>query len=231
MQAPQGSLYPALHRLENRGLLAADWKATETGREAKISQDENSIELQGPVKLLDSDGFWLETDRATVNRVDSIAHIPGAATFGKGRMTGSGVGLSYDEAHQILLIAQQARIKTVDEKANTVMEMASGNGMLDRLKHVVTLDSNVHVLRDKQIIDTDLANGRLNANNDAVTYVELHGNARVTGGTSIDTMNARQISLDYTEDGKTIDGTCKAPPQGVNETRLGCAPSAPPPPR
>jgi PadR family transcriptional regulator PadR len=25
-----------LHRLENRGLLAADWKATETGREAKF---------------------------------------------------------------------------------------------------------------------------------------------------------------------------------------------------
>src|SRR5437899_6781187 len=25
VQVPQGSLYPALHRLENRGLLAADW--------------------------------------------------------------------------------------------------------------------------------------------------------------------------------------------------------------
>jgi PadR family transcriptional regulator PadR len=35
VQAPQGSLYPALHRLENRQLLEADWKATETGREAK----------------------------------------------------------------------------------------------------------------------------------------------------------------------------------------------------
>src|ERR1700723_2614133 len=36
VQAPEGSLYPALHRLENRGLLAADWKETETGREAKF---------------------------------------------------------------------------------------------------------------------------------------------------------------------------------------------------
>jgi PadR family transcriptional regulator, regulatory protein PadR len=35
VQVPQGSLYPALHRLENRALLAADWKETETGREAK----------------------------------------------------------------------------------------------------------------------------------------------------------------------------------------------------
>lgn len=36
VQVPQGSLYPALHRMENRGLLAADWKETETGREAKF---------------------------------------------------------------------------------------------------------------------------------------------------------------------------------------------------
>lgn len=36
VQVPQGSLYPALHRLEYRGLLTADWKETETGREAKF---------------------------------------------------------------------------------------------------------------------------------------------------------------------------------------------------
>jgi transcriptional regulator len=36
VQVPQGSLYPALHRLENRGLLSASWRETETGREAKF---------------------------------------------------------------------------------------------------------------------------------------------------------------------------------------------------
>ncbi len=35
LQVQQGSLYPALHRLEDRGLLTADWKASETGRDAK----------------------------------------------------------------------------------------------------------------------------------------------------------------------------------------------------
>jgi transcriptional regulator len=35
-QLQQGSLYPALHRLENRGWLAADWRATDTGRDAKF---------------------------------------------------------------------------------------------------------------------------------------------------------------------------------------------------
>jgi PadR family transcriptional regulator, regulatory protein PadR len=36
VQVNQGSLYPALHRLEQRGWLKADWKESETGREAKF---------------------------------------------------------------------------------------------------------------------------------------------------------------------------------------------------
>jgi lipopolysaccharide export system protein LptA len=192
-----------------------------SGREIKLSKDENYFELTGPVELLDSDGFWLKTDRATVNRADSIAHVPEAATFGKGRMTGSGVGFSYDETRQILLISQKARIKTVDEAGKAVMEMASETAMLDRLQHLTTLDTNVHVVRDMQIIGTDAANGRLSVNNDVVTYVELHGNSRVTGGTSIESMTARDISLDYTEDGKTLEAVKMA--GGANVAMTGDA--------
>jgi transcriptional regulator len=36
LQIQQGSLYPALHRLENRKWLSADWQHTESGREAKF---------------------------------------------------------------------------------------------------------------------------------------------------------------------------------------------------
>lgn len=35
-QVPQGSLYPALHRLEERAWVEAEWKDTATGREAKF---------------------------------------------------------------------------------------------------------------------------------------------------------------------------------------------------
>jgi len=36
LQVTQGSLYPALHRLEQQGWLKAAWQASETGREAKF---------------------------------------------------------------------------------------------------------------------------------------------------------------------------------------------------
>jgi PadR family transcriptional regulator, regulatory protein PadR len=36
LQVTQGALYPALHRLEQQGWLRAEWRDTETGREAKF---------------------------------------------------------------------------------------------------------------------------------------------------------------------------------------------------
>jgi transcriptional regulator len=36
LQVTQGALYPALHRLEQQGWLRAEWRSTDTGREAKF---------------------------------------------------------------------------------------------------------------------------------------------------------------------------------------------------
>jgi len=54
VQVQQGSLYPALHRLENRGLLAAEWKETETGRRAKFY----SLTARGKTQLKDETESW-----------------------------------------------------------------------------------------------------------------------------------------------------------------------------
>src|SRR3954470_5977733 len=36
LQVQQGSLYPALHRLQHRGWIVSHWAETETGRKAKF---------------------------------------------------------------------------------------------------------------------------------------------------------------------------------------------------
>src|SRR5436309_14719538 len=54
VQVPQVSLYPALHRLENRGLLAADWEETESGREAKFYR----LTRQGRMQLETETASW-----------------------------------------------------------------------------------------------------------------------------------------------------------------------------
>jgi transcriptional regulator len=54
LQVQQGSLYPALHRLENKGLLSAEWKETETGREAKFYR----LTAKGRQQLKDETANW-----------------------------------------------------------------------------------------------------------------------------------------------------------------------------
>jgi transcriptional regulator len=54
VQVQQGSLYPALHRLENRGLLTAEWKMSETGREAKFY----SLTRRGRTQLGQEQANW-----------------------------------------------------------------------------------------------------------------------------------------------------------------------------
>ena len=54
VKVPEGSLYPARHRLENRGVLAADWKKTNTGREAKFY----SLTRKGRARLEKETASW-----------------------------------------------------------------------------------------------------------------------------------------------------------------------------
>jgi len=54
LQIQQGSLYPALHRLEYKKLLTARWKPSETGREAKFYE----LTAKGRVHLRDETENW-----------------------------------------------------------------------------------------------------------------------------------------------------------------------------
>ena len=56
----QGSLYPALHRLENRGLLAAEWYQSETGREAKFYR----LTPRGRTRLKSETAGWVRLSEA-----------------------------------------------------------------------------------------------------------------------------------------------------------------------
>jgi PadR family transcriptional regulator PadR len=60
LQVQQGSLYPALHRLENRKWLASSWKVSETGREAKYY----SLTREGAKQLAREDENWRRLSRA-----------------------------------------------------------------------------------------------------------------------------------------------------------------------
>ena len=54
LQIERGSLYPALHRLEDRGLVAAEWKSSELNRRAKYYR----LTAAGRKQLLAEQSKW-----------------------------------------------------------------------------------------------------------------------------------------------------------------------------
>ncbi len=64
LQVEEGALYPALRRLEKRGLIRGRWDVTESGREARFY----SVTAAGARRLTDEVGRW-ETYVRAMGRV------------------------------------------------------------------------------------------------------------------------------------------------------------------
>jgi transcriptional regulator len=68
LQVNQGSLYPALHRLENRGWIQAEWRTSELGRRARFY----SLTTAGRKQLELAAGDWARLT-AAIGRVMEFA--------------------------------------------------------------------------------------------------------------------------------------------------------------
>ena len=72
LQVEEGSLYPALHKLEEQGLIVAEWGISELGRRAKFYR----LTAAGKKKLRASHEDWARFSKALA-RILEIAPQPG----------------------------------------------------------------------------------------------------------------------------------------------------------
>ena len=68
LQVQQGSLYPALHRLEQQGWVKAKWAESETGRQAKFY----SLTAAGRKQLEAETDNWRKLTAAVAQVLESI---------------------------------------------------------------------------------------------------------------------------------------------------------------
>jgi PadR family transcriptional regulator PadR len=67
LQVPQGSLYPALYRLERRGWIKADWRISENSRRAKYYE----LTAKGRKQLEREEGDWRKLAAAVAQLLDT----------------------------------------------------------------------------------------------------------------------------------------------------------------
>jgi len=177
-----------------------------TGREAQAGANQKELQLGGGVQLAASDGFIVRADTATFNQDTGLMVAPGAVTFERNRMMGSGTGMSYDKNADVLSLTDQSHVTLRDERGKTTLEFSSGKSTLDRMAHTLALEGNVHALRGEQVIDAMHGTAHLTEDEQHITDMELRGDSRVVGGGSgVDSMSARDMNLHYGPDGESLE--------------------------
>lgn len=176
-----------------------------TAKEARAGNQQRELQLQGDVHLAASDGFSLSTDEAFFSEADGHVRTPGAFSFSRGQMHGTGTGMTYDRGTDVLSILGMADVRLADAGGNTVTQFLSGQAVFTRPDHLLLLSDTVHILHDSQTADAANAAVHLTEDDSLLTRIELRGQSEVGGGTSsLSRLRANAIDLTYAADGHRL---------------------------
>lgn len=195
-------------RIPDRGGRSVDIRADEA--EVSTTQGANrTVQLRGNVVLSTSDNLTLKAPRAQYSETDRILRIPGAFTFARPRMTGSGEGALYDQNADLFTILSTARVDVAPDAAGAgAMSIRSGRAQLDRGRHLARFEERAHVTSGSQTTESDLLVAYLAEDEQTLTRVELRGNSQVSDSAAaagaLRGMRAQDIDLLYAPDGRTL---------------------------
>ncbi|RPI54739.1 MAG: LPS export ABC transporter periplasmic protein LptC [Acidobacteria bacterium] len=174
------------------------------GEEARVGENQTNLDMKGNVRMTASDGLEVVAGSATYNQTEGIVRAPGPVTFKRGRMSGSGVDFSYDEARDLIGIADRTNVKIAADKGGVgATDITAGAAVLARMDDFASFERAVHIVRGTQVIDADSALAELTEDEQRVRSLELQGSARIeTPGAApgeLRFMSGDTINLTYRE--------------------------------
>lgn len=166
-----------------------------------------TVTLNHNVRFTTDDGLDVRTANAVYDDATGVLTAPGAVEFSRGRLTGSGVGATYDKNRDVLWLLDQARITVKPDAAGQGASRATaGSAGLARAENYVKLTRDARIASDDRTIASDDITVWLRGDSDEIDHVELRGTSRITepapGGR---TMSARDIDLAYAPGGQVLE--------------------------
>jgi lipopolysaccharide export system protein LptA len=167
-----------------------------------------TVAFAGGVGLTTSDGIKVTSDTATYNEDEKTARIPGPVKFAKGRMSGSGVGATYDQARDVLWILDRASVDvTPDKQGGGAVHAVSKSAGMARAEHYMKFQGAAQLHGEGRDASGDEVTAFLTPDDERMTRMELRGNARIggaPGASGPQDMRAKDIDLGYAADGRTL---------------------------
>jgi len=181
-----------------------------TAREGQVGQKESNFTVDGNVVLTASDGLQARTDHATYAESDGVVRTPGPASFTRGRVSGTGTGMTYDKGRDLLWLNADSHVRIgADKNGAGSADVTSGTSAFARRDKFVKFEQSVRVEQPDRVIESDDAVGYLSPDQDHIQAVELRGHSRITVAKpavgALQSLTGRDMNLKYTADGQALE--------------------------
>ena len=186
-----------------------------SAKEADVAPSQDDVKMRGNVELTASDGMLAKTEEASYSQKEGIIRAPGPATFSRARVSGSSVGLTYDEARDFLWLLDQAVVKMAPETPGAPgVDITAGAAGFARADHYVRYDRGFKLVTGPRVLTSDLATTYLDGEGEKVQTLEMRGHGKVAGAGegagALRLMEAEAINLEFAADGRTMKGATLA---------------------
>jgi lipopolysaccharide export system protein LptA len=184
-------------------------------REAEVGVGQDRITMEGAVQLDASDGLVARTEAAMYSRGEGVLRAPGPATFARGRMSGSSVGMIYDKGRDAISLLDKAVMALApDTPEDPRVDIASGSAYFARADHYVRYERGFTLVSGGRTLSSALATAFLTDDGARVETLEMRGQSRITGvgegAGALRAMEADDINLEFAGDGRTLAGATLA---------------------
>jgi LPS export ABC transporter protein LptC len=181
-----------------------------TGKEAALGKDQAHVTITGDVKLTSGDGLSVAAGEAAYDRTDGMVRAPGPVSFAKGTLSGTAVGMTYDEKQDILSLLERAVVKVAPGKdTGGGADITAGSAVYARRDRHIRFEGSVRLIREGRTVEADTATGFLSGDESRLERMELRGRSRITTADAaegaLQEMAARDMDLAYAADGETLE--------------------------
>ena len=182
---------------------------TVTANEGEVKDNPPGYKVDGDVRMLASDGLNLRTEHATYEESDGVVRAPGPVEFSRNKMSGTGLGMTYEKARDVLTILDQAVVRIAPDRPRGLgSEATAGVVTFARRDRNIRFERDVRVVRAGEVFQADTANAFLTEDEKQIDSLELRGNSRVGAGKSsaggMRGMSGRDMNLKYAADGTRL---------------------------
>lgn len=183
--------------------------AAESQGKAVTGDEPGQIALTGGVRTKSSDGLEVTSDTATYDNVQGLATIPGTLAFTRERLTGDGVGGTYDRERDVLWLLDEAHVtRAPDEAGGGAIEARAKEIGVARLDRFMNLREHATIVQPDQTLAADQIILHFTDDERGAKLIEMHGAASVAPSRSAKSgapdLRADEMTLEFHDDGQTL---------------------------